>query len=371
MIDTIILLFPTHQFRISKPHAFTPNADLVYQNKAVKSAQNPSKQELKSGIYKPRLTLSRRKNLQGICEVMLTIEFSVPKLLFGNNIEELQQKDFAAVVFKLQIILHDMGIEISLLDLQTADIISIHYCKNIILTDGSTPFHYIQKIKEVAAPSTLDHNQTNYRNSGHCFKWHCNAYEVVFYDKIFDLYQAKKSTKRAIDPVKFLDLKRIEKLRSANKKFEILRMEVRLNKRAKIKQLFAKLKIKNNLTFNKLFRPIIARKILLHYATTLESKRSSFVDFKPLNDKQLLTSLTLHNPTLKPKQLLMFFGLKKALETITLDELKKIIVKNDVYSWNRLIKELEMITMPSSQKPFEIIRQQIERYKPLKLYKKP
>ena len=147
-------------------------------------------------------------------------------------------------------------------------------------------------------------------------------------------------------------------------------MEVRLNKRAKIKQLFAKLNIKNNLTFNKLFRSSIAKKVLLHYVTMLECKRSSFIDFKPINDKQLLTTLMLHNPTLKPKQLLIFFGLKKALETITLDELKKIMIKQDMHNWNRLIKELEIITIPSSEKPFEIMKQQIKRYKPVK-FKKP
>lgn len=369
MIDTIVLLFPTSQFRINKPNDFTPSTDLVYQNQARKSVQNPTSKELKAGIYKPRLTVLRRKNLHGISEIMLTIEFSVPKLMFGNNIEELQQKDFDAVTSKLQIILHDMGIEISLINIYNADILTIHYAKNIILTDGSTPFHFIQKIKETAMSGRLDSNQTDYRNSGHCFKWHCNAYEVVFYDKIFDLYQMKKSTKRAIDPVNFLNLKQIEKLRSGHKKFEILRMEVRLNKRAKIKQLFAKLNIKNNLTFNKLFRPIIAKKILLHYVHLLKYKRSALIDFKPINDKQLLTTLTLYNPTLKPKQLLIFFGLKKALETITLDELKKIMIKQDMHNWNRLIKELEIITMPSIQKSFGIIQNQIERYKPLKLRK--
>jgi hypothetical protein len=179
----------------------------------------------------------------------------------------------------------------------------------------------------------------------------------------------QKSSKRAIDPVNFFDLKRIEKLRSNRKKFEILRMEARLNKRSKIKQLFLKLKIKNDLTLYQLFRPTIAKKVLLHYVKLLESKRCSFVDFKPQNDRSLLTMLTLHNQTLKPKQLLMFFGLKKAVETITLDELKKIIIKQDMHNWNRLIKELEILKMPLMNKSFEIIQNQIERYKPLKLRK--
>lgn len=369
MIDSVTLLVPPQHFKITKPDEFTPSTDLVYNNRAVKAVLNPTAKELKTGIYKPRLTLSRRKNLQGVSEVMLTIELSLPKLMFGNNIEELQLKDFGAVTSKLQIILRDMGVEIALTHLQNADIIAVHYSKNIVLTDGSTPYHYIQKIKEIVAPTRLDHNHTNYRNSGQCFKYHCSAYEIVFYDKIFDLYQAKKSTKRSMDPVNFLDISHIEKLRSGRKKFEVLRMEVRLNKRSKIKQLFGALNIKSDLTLSKLFRPAIARKVLLHYVYVLEGKRSSLVNFKPLNDKQLLSTLVLHNPTLKPKQLLMFFGLKKALETITLDELKKSIVKQDIYNWNRLTQELNALKMPSTQKSFEIIYDQINAYKQLKIRK--
>jgi hypothetical protein len=66
----------------------------------------------------------------------------------------------------------------------------------------------------------------------------------------------------------------------------------------------------------------------------------------------------------------MFFGLKKAIETITLDELKKIIIKQDMHNWNRLTQELNTLKMPSMQKSFGIIANQIEKYKPLKFYKK-
>ena len=46
---------------------------------------------------------------------------------------------------------------------------------------------------------SLDVNQTDYRNEGHSYKWHCNSYEIVFYDKIKDLEKAKHSDKRAIE----------------------------------------------------------------------------------------------------------------------------------------------------------------------------
>ena len=323
MIDTIKLLIPPQQFKINKPYDFVPYADLVYQNKAIKAVLNNTNKS-QSSIYLPRITLMRRKNLQGRSEIMLTIEFSVPKLIFGNNLEELQQKDFVHVIEKLQSTLDDIGIEIKQSDLTAADVITVHYSKNIKFSDGSTPYSYIQKIKDIMTPSRMDNNQTNYRNAGTSFKYHCNSYEIVFYDKIHDLITAQiTSKKRSIDPENCFNIKLLDKVRTKRKKFEVLRMEVRLNTRAKIKQLFAKLRIKNNLKFEKLFKTSLTKKILTHYIDIIEHKRTTLIDFKPLNDKELLTKIMLHNPTLKPKEILQFFGFKKALETMSFDELKK------------------------------------------------
>lgn len=384
MIDTVTLLIPPQQYKIIQDN-FAPCAAFVFQRKALKAVCNPSAKELKQDIYKPRLTISRRKDLDGISQVMLTIELSLPKLLFGNNLEELQYKDFDTVIFKLHEILYEMGVEISIDKLKDAAVLTIHYGKNIALTDGSIPFSYIQKIKELISPKNLDTNQTNYRNSGHCFKYHCNSYEIVFYDKIHDLQKAELSNKRAVDSNQKITsssssnsirgssnnlMTLLNKLRTGSKKFEILRMEVRLNTRRKMKQIFEKLHIKNDLTLRKLYKPVIAQKILLNYVNDLDRKRSSFVDFKPLNDKALLSTLALYNPTLRAKQILQFFGFKKLLESMTLDELRVILKQYDKSNWNKLIKELDSIMVPSPGQPFEIIKKQLQKYKALRLPKK-
>lgn len=371
MIDSIKIILPPQHFKILKPEKFNPNALLVYQKQVIKAVQTTAKNTL----YLPRATLSRRMNLQGIPEIMLTIESSLPKLLFGNNLEELQLKDFDQIVRILHEKLLMMGIAVRPDNLAQADVTAIHFAKNIVLTSGATPFHYIQKIKAIKTPGHLDHNQTNYRNSGHCFKWHANSYEIVFYDKIYDLQKSITSKKRSVDYYNILNPKILKKLRAGRKKFEVLRMEVRLNKRSKIKQLFCQLKIKNDLTLRKLFRPAIARKILLHYVDLLENKHHSFLDFTTSNDQSLLSWLIFYNPKLKIKQILQYIGLKKILETMTLDELKKIVSKQQQLNLNKLLKELEIIEMPHTEKnalaqPFEIIRQQIERYKSIKLNKK-
>lgn len=375
MIDTIVLLIPSSQFKIIKPNNFIPCADLVYKNAINRAVQNLTASERKSGIYKPRLTLSRHSTIdnrtthksQTAATIALKIEFSAPKLLLGNNCEEIENKDFETMIAKLHALLFEMGIQIDRANLRQAPIITIHYAKNIVLTDGSTPYHYIQKIKSSYIPTRVDTTQTDYRNAGHSFKLHCNSYEVIFYDKIYDLQQAKQSSKRAIDAHNNFDIKILDGMRSKKKKFEVLRMEVRLNKCSKIKQLFNKIDVKTDLTLRKLFKPAIARKVLLHYIQEIEQKRPRLLEFRATSDEALLCSLRINNPSLTPKQILQFFGFKKILETKTMHEVKRILAAKYERSWDRFMKEIEHINIPSNDKPFEIIKKQIARCNPLKI----
>lgn len=102
--------------------------------------------------------------------------------------------------------LQQMGVTTSANALEHAPVSAIHYAKNIPLTDGSAPYHFIHKIKEANIKLSLDVNQTDYRNEGHSYKWHSNTYEVVFYDKIKDLEKAKVSDKRALEKDNALQL---------------------------------------------------------------------------------------------------------------------------------------------------------------------
>ena len=208
MIDTVVLLLSNDQFAVTEPELFQPHARWVLnaQKKGTPSIyakQNPTKKELKEGLYKPRLTLFSGITKHNTFEPCLKIELSLPKLIYGNNFQELRYKDFATVVKKLALVLQQMGVQTSTEILAHSPLSVVHYAKNIPLTDGATPYHFINKIKEAQIKRSLDVNETNYsavaktladtRNYGLCYKWHCNSYEVVFYDKIKDLEKAQKS----------------------------------------------------------------------------------------------------------------------------------------------------------------------------------
>lgn len=370
MIDTIVITLTKDQFEITDPEAFTPSAAWANSHRSQRgmlSKQNPTRQELLKGIYKPRLTLAHRITKGTKREIILKIELSLPKLMFGNNFTELRFKDFQPIVNKLVATLQSMGIIATEQTIAHAQISAIHYSKNICLTDGSTPYHYINKIKEANIRLSLDTNETAYRNEGHSYKWHANYYEVAFYDKIRDLEKAQMGNKRAVEQDNELQLPLFKKLQKRRTKFEVLRMEVRLNKRVKIKQLFAKLNIKADLTLKKLFKPAIAKKILLHYLDELESKRPKLLDYKSTNGKALLTDLIFNNPNLGPKQILHLYGFKQALDIMSPRELRTMFAGYATRSWYRLIADANKIQLPRGHDHFKVVREQLTKFEPISL----
>lgn len=140
MIDTIILLIPPQYFKILRPQDFVPSTDLVYQNQVIKAVLNNPKKH----VYFPRLTLSRRMNLQGRGEIMLTIEASLPKLLFGNNLHELRYKDLEKIIATLYAKLIEMGIEIEPIHQMPEDIAAQTADSLEVLHQDKIKFHTTQ-----------------------------------------------------------------------------------------------------------------------------------------------------------------------------------------------------------------------------------
>src|SRR5271156_5057181 len=97
MLDTIALTLDQHQFEVLEPDRFSPSArGLICAPYYPLGARghfacvlNPSKSDSNAGQYQPRLTLGKRRVQTGFA-LTLRIEFSAPKLIFGNNFDELQ-----------------------------------------------------------------------------------------------------------------------------------------------------------------------------------------------------------------------------------------------------------------------------------------
>ena len=259
-----------------------------------------------------------------------------------------------------------MGVMVFTVKLEEALVSAVHYSKNIPLTDGSTPYQYIKKIAEANIKLSLDVNQTDFRNDGHSLKWHANSFEVTFYDKLKDLKAAKKSEKRAIERDNAIQLNLFDTLQE-RKPFEVLRMEVRLGTRQKIRQIIKSIGLDIEPTFKSLFSSQISQRVLLCYLHEMESRRPILLDYQNGKPKELLADLIINNPTLGPKRTLQLFGLKQAMELIGMREIRVLFNKYTDRSWYRLVADANRIKLPVAKDIFGTIRTHLTEFKPLKL----
>lgn len=375
MLDTIVLTLSKGMYIITDPDRFTPsarwatdNAPLLGTSSFISSKQNPLKRELRAGNYKPRLTVTQRFNHARRYEATLKVELSLPKLMFNNNFDELMDTDFDNVAKLLQEKLKEMGVLVFWELLINAPVSAIHYSKNIPLTDGSTPYSYIKHIRQANITARLDTNQTDYRNEGHSFKLHANSYEISFYDKIKDLQIARsKGIKRAVDRDSDIQLSLFDQLEKRDF-FEVLRMEVRLNRRQKMKPLFKQLGIESELTFQHLFSSQIAQKVLLHYLDYVEQQRPALLDFKPKSNKDLIAQLMIHNSQLKPRKILQLVGLKNIMDSMGMREVRSVFGNRlSQCTWYSLVRETKDVALPLQTSPFSKIRSHLQQFEPLKL----
>ncbi|CAN5200471.1 hypothetical protein BH09PAT1_BH09PAT1_8080 [soil metagenome] len=372
MIDTIIPVLDRNKFRIINPDVFEPSARWIDDVTSfgsrgyAKSKQNPTPSELNAGNYQPRLTLSRRFNRLGQIDTTLKIEVSLPKLLFNNNFDELTDSNYDEVLNIFIGKLKDMSVIVSKIDLENALVSTVHFSKNIPLTDGTTPYQYIKKISEGNYKLTSDTDKVNYRNHGQLFKLHTNSWEHVIYDKIREFEKAKVSDKRCEENETAIQLGLFED-KTMTKPFEVLRLEARYNRRAKIRQVLKGVGFEFEPTLKNLFNGQTSQKVLLQFLKELELARPVLLDYKPSDEKALLPDIVINNPTFPPRKVIMLYGLKLAMDRYDMRELRKIFAKYNHRSWYRLVNECQNVELPIKQDTFKAIREKLYEFKPLKL----
>ncbi len=369
MIDTICLLIPKEKMTIldltnQGVPAFSLYSKTDQYDKFVK---NPSKRDRDSGLYFPRLTGYKRQFSQ---EANVRVEFSVPKLLFLNNLDELEEKDFPIVIDTLQDRLKTMGVVIAKTVLQNASVSSIHFGKNIQLEDGYTATHLISEMNKVNLRKTFDIARSRYINDGQSLYAHATSHQLIIYDKIADL---NKDKKRAIDKDQtpyqrslFGEIQRKEVL-------EVIRFEVRLSQKQKMNSVLENLGYAKNPNFKDIFKKEIAQKVMQEYWKKLIKERNLGLFSISLSLKDILRTLYLANKKLKPKQAIYYLGLfMVGKDENGMRELRSIVSKRSHdRTWYRVAKDMqiasELITKNKLRDWVTQIDKALEDYKPYKI----
>jgi hypothetical protein len=373
MLDTIVLSIPTGEFLIRDHDVFTPSSkgllfEPYYPMKrgGIKCTYNPTKAQKEQWGYMPRLTLAKRPAHGGF-SISLRIEFSAPKILFGNNFDELNDDDFDVVFRKLSDHLQTMGIIVKDKALKAANISAIHYSKNLPLTDYTSASMVIKEIAKTSASKRLDFSKTDYRNDGSSIKFHANSHELILYDKLADLNASKISEKRAIENDGFVQLSLLDMV--FQKPFDVIRIEARLGNRTKIKQLFARLGIAAPLTFEGIFAERIAKKVLFDYWQMMADDMPVVMasGFAP---EDLYSTFYAQNPDTKPALILQKVGALAIIARVGMTGLRSLTERHSApRTWQRLKKSLrdEPITNTLRYHPMKVAEQQLRAFTPLRL----
>lgn len=371
MIDTVRLILDEGTFVIQRPWLFQPNAQGILDmaksargSGLIKAVLNPSKDDLKNGNYSPRLTLRRRP--PNVTE--LVIEFSIPKLLYGNNFDEVSEHDFGALMAKLTEKLADVGVYVRHQDLKYAPVGAIHYGKNIVLSRHTLCQSLIRMLNKVQVNLWFDVNKVDFRNEGHLYKVHSNHFELAFYDKVKDLKQAQKSEKRAYETDTVIQGNLFDYFEVATE-MQVLRMEVRLNTRTQIKRKLLGLgMLGDDLRFQALFKQSIAQAILLHFWKPYSEQLPLLAMAHYEETSGLLEALQRQDPSRTIGNQLQCLGALKLVAEVGWNGLRAIWTGSD-RSFLRLKKQLEPLS-EGYHPDFagaEIIETTLRTFKPVKM----
>jgi len=256
MIDTIILSIPKSAITFLNDSKWDLSARTIGYERYIR---NPWRREKDSGLYFPRLSGYKTRWKEDADFVR--IEFSVPKIVFLNNLTELRDTDFESLIKTLQERLKMMNIGIEKETLRRASVRCVHFSKNIILTDGYTTSYIIKELNKVNMRKNIDMTKARYMNGGESLCAHTTTHEMVIYDKVSDL---KKWTKRAIDKDQTAyQMNLFEPIQKA--KTEILRIEIRLSDTNKMNRVLVELWYNKNPHFFEVFNTEMSQKVLLYY----------------------------------------------------------------------------------------------------------
>jgi hypothetical protein len=338
MIDTVLLTLDETDFQISKPEKFDPHASLVlaYKGPFMKAIYDP-RRDYELYEYLPKVTLINRIFPGGRSKT-LRIEFSAPVLLYGNNFLEVTGDDFDRVVAVLQNKLGLLGIHTSCQALSSAKVSKIHYGKNFVFTDYTTPYNFIREIAQANMSKQLDIDKAGYRNAGHSLKYQNNTFALMFYDKMKDLKKAKISPHRSVEecPQPYGELQAKLEQRSAHNPLEVLRMEVQLNKRSRIKSEMKKLEIESDCTFRSLFSEKISKIVCRYYLMEIQDKLIfSKVQKRGAVVEQFM-SLQRANPNVKTQFLLEYIGFHALLEETDALTARNLVAGGNQSKWQTM-----------------------------------
>jgi hypothetical protein len=305
MLDTVKIQLEESDFEVFQTHYFKPDIDRLKNSLGFsKAVNNPSLSDYKLGIYLPRLTYIKRGR-----SVYLTIEFSAPKLIYKENVNEVEESQYEEIIDVLQSKIRHMGVNVTSGALKKAKVLAFHPSKNIKLQGGYTASYVISEFSKVNIDKRLD--LTRYRfteGKGSSLQFYTKQHSFVIYDKIADLVASKS---RAIDK-DFVGSQRtiFNEIKEKKEYFEIIRFEVRICARSKLTNILEQVGYVGDLDFQSLFKKDICKRVLYYYWTKYFMMANLFLFDIEESPQKLLANIKAVCPDMRLRSLAYLLGIK-------------------------------------------------------------
>ncbi|HEX8182620.1 MAG TPA: hypothetical protein VF575_03380 [Candidatus Saccharimonadales bacterium] len=364
MVDTIKLLLKIDDPMVLSKGAFTPLSvkQLMRAGGMTRTFLNPSsKYASHLGKYMPRLTLHRRAAKTIGVVYQLAVEFSAPKLLYGNNFSEVEEEDFIMILMVLRDRIHELtSYKFTLSELAAADVGSWHPCKNVIFRGYISAQTILGTVPKLDVSRLYDVQRTNFRD-GHVVHIHCNSVDVAFYDKLADLRKAAVSDKRAFEDDSAIQLRHLASLEKSG--VTILRQEVRLGGRQAIKRAFSDL---DSWTFESLYKAELCQATLLKHWHRL-SNSVDMLSLDAARPYELLQNYMLDSPDASAKDALAAIGSLLVCGQEGVLGLRNLIEPQ--YGSNVWYRIKKLVRNPSAHRftHFQHVQNTLETFKPLRM----
>ena len=204
-MDTLIIkIYGPHKFQIKNTDWFLPELKSRKYSELSATEKKSKRIYLRHFVfhppyqtgYLPKIEIFETLAKSGNDVVyIMKAEFSVPKLLYRNSLQEIAETDMDKIVSYFTSSLLEVGIMIEKDIVLNARVSAVHLCKNVLLPKDIRMQEALSELQRLDISKVVDVTQKETKNGGRILHIYSGTIERVFYDKIADSMRPKVKRK--------------------------------------------------------------------------------------------------------------------------------------------------------------------------------
>ncbi len=281
-------------------------------------------------FYRPKVemfeTLAKERKA---VQYVLMITFSVPKLLFGDSLQEATHTDKIKTIQALKAGLEDVGVYVKSDVIESARVAAVHFCKNVPLPKAIRMQEVLDELMRVDISKVVDVTSTQHKQGGRVLNIYAGTIDRAFYDKVSDAMRPKnkRKDKWRISPEREV----IERYGLRQK--EVFRYEYRIKKMQTVMREVNTLlgrDAKTPIVFSDLFIPDLCKSMVVNSWRVLIQRPENQLALLGPSDKlglllHILTKAKEHSSAHSLNNALTSYGLAQAIREHGAKEVRRVI----------------------------------------------